>query len=79
MVMDSSAVEWTMARSQLIDSLKMAIQGNYHVITELIRVMPDGVMHKRVVDQAIDYSDALINHPGAHPDQQSQALCNGCA
>ena len=47
MVMHGSAVEWAMARSQLIDSLKMAIQGNYHVITELIRVMPEGVIHKK--------------------------------
>lgn len=45
----------------MINSLKMAIQGNYHVITELVRVMPEGVMHKRAVDQAIDFSDALIN------------------
>lgn len=61
MVMHGSAVEWAMARSQLINNLKMAIQGNYHVITELIRVMPEGVIHKRAVDQAIDFSDALIN------------------
>ena len=61
MVMSGSAVEWAMGRSQLINSLKMAIQGNYHVTTELVRVMPEGVMHKRAVDQAIDFSDALIN------------------
>ena len=61
MAMDGSAVEWAMSRSQLVDSLRMAIQGNYHVITELIRVMPEGAIHKKAVDQAIDFTDNLIN------------------
>lgn len=60
-VSENSAIEWTISRSKLIESLKQAIQGNYHVISELIRVMPNGAECKRVVDMAIDFADDLIN------------------
>ena len=49
-----SAVEWTLARSGMIDNLKSAILGNYHVITELVRVLDHGATCKRIVDEAID-------------------------
>lgn len=60
-VSEDSAIEWTISRSTLVESLKQAIQGNYHVISELIRVMPRGAECKRVVDMAIDLADDLIN------------------
>lgn len=50
----SSAVKWAVARAEIIDSLKAAIQGNYHVIVELVRALDHGNRCKRIVDEAID-------------------------
>lgn len=60
-----SAVEWTFARSNLIDNLKAAILGNYHVIAELLRVLDKGHYCKRVVDEAIDQCKEA---PAVRPD-----------
>lgn len=57
----SSAVQWTLARGNLIDNLKAAILGNYHIIVELMRVLENGTACKRIVDEAIDKCEALVN------------------
>lgn len=57
----SSAVQWTLARGNLIDNLKASILGNYHIIVELMRVLENGTACKRIVDKAIDKCISCID------------------
>ncbi|RUS27280.1 hypothetical protein BC938DRAFT_483485 [Jimgerdemannia flammicorona] len=56
-----SAVEWALARGNLIDNLKNAILGNYQWITGLVSVLESGTYSKKLLDVVIDRCDALIN------------------
>lgn len=49
-----SAIEWILDRSESIDNLEAAINGNYMVINDLIRVLHNGSFCKQIVDSAID-------------------------
>ena len=49
-----SAIEWILDRSESIDNLEAAINGNYMVINDLIRVLHNGAFCKQIVDSAID-------------------------
>ena len=55
-----SAIEWALARGQLIDDLKNAILGNYKVILQLTSVLQHGSQCKKVVDSIIDKCEALF-------------------
>lgn len=49
-----SAIEWALARSSLIDSLRNAIMGNYHHILSLASVLENGQSDKRLLDIVIN-------------------------
>lgn len=54
-----SAIEWALARGQLIDDLRNAIMGNYQCILQLASVLHDGGYCKKVLDQVIDRGKAI--------------------
>jgi hypothetical protein len=56
-----SAIEWTLARSSMIDHLKHAILGNYSIIKSLAAVLENGPKDKKLLDQMINRCDALVN------------------
>ncbi|KAG1112400.1 hypothetical protein G6F42_014754 [Rhizopus arrhizus] len=56
-----SAIEWALERGTMIENLKEAIMGNYHVITALTAVLDSGNFSKKMMDEVIDQSDAVIN------------------
>jgi hypothetical protein len=49
-----SAIEWALARSTLIDSLRNAIMGNYQTILSLASVLENGQSDKRLLDIVIN-------------------------
>ena len=49
-----SAIEWALARGQVIDDLKNAILGNYTVVLQLTSVLQDGAYCKRLLDDILD-------------------------
>lgn len=50
----SSAIEWALERGGMIENLKKAIMGNYHVITALTAVLDSGNFSKKMMDEIID-------------------------
>ncbi len=56
-----SAIEWVLARGNMIDDLKNAILGNYQIILQLTSVLPGGLATKRLLDEMIDRNDVMIN------------------
>jgi hypothetical protein len=50
----SSAIEWALERGAIIEHLKEAILGNYHVITALVAVLDSGSFNKKMMDEVID-------------------------
>ncbi|KAI9486886.1 MAG: inositol hexakisphosphate-domain-containing protein [Benjaminiella poitrasii] len=56
-----SAIEWALERGSLIENLKEAIMGNYNMITSLTAVLDSGNFSKKMLDEIIDRSDAVIN------------------
>ncbi|KAG2207019.1 hypothetical protein INT47_008488 [Mucor saturninus] len=56
-----SAIEWALSRGNIIESLKEAIMGNYQRIVALTAVLESGHFSKKMLDQVIDASDAVIN------------------
>lgn len=56
-----SAIEWALSRGNMIESLKEAIMGNYQRIVALTAVLDSGHFSKKMLDQVIDASDAVIN------------------
>jgi hypothetical protein len=57
-----SAIEWALERdSSMIENLKEAIMGNYQVVNALIAVLDSGNFSKKMLDEVIDQSDAVIN------------------
>jgi hypothetical protein len=50
----SSAIEWALERGDIIEHLKEAILGNYHVITALTAVLDCGNFSKKMMDEVID-------------------------
>lgn len=50
----SSAIEWALERGSMIENLKEAIMGNYHVITALTAVLDSGNFSKKMMDEIID-------------------------
>ncbi|KAI9265662.1 inositol hexakisphosphate-domain-containing protein [Helicostylum pulchrum] len=56
-----SAIEWALARGDMIENLKEAVMGNYQSITALAAVLDSGYFSKKVLDQVIDQSDEVVN------------------
>ncbi|KAJ2964084.1 hypothetical protein NQZ79_g1039 [Umbelopsis isabellina] len=56
-----SAIEWALARGQSIDALTQAIRGNYLSIVALASALESGSYSKKLLDEVIDRSDAVIN------------------
>lgn len=56
-----SAIEVLLGNFEMADSLKAAILGNYHAITGLNSVIESGASVKKLLDELIDQSDAVIN------------------
>ncbi|KAJ3117238.1 hypothetical protein HDU96_007497 [Phlyctochytrium bullatum] len=56
-----SAIDWALARGALIDDLKNAVLGNYQCILQLTSVLQDGVDSKRLLDEAINRCDVVLN------------------
>ena len=57
----ASATDWLISNPVLKVNLLMAIQGNYHIVTELVRVLPNGPRHKQRVDSAINEAERIVN------------------
>lgn len=57
----SKSVNWSTLTIPEMDLLISGIQGNYQIILELTRVLDNGPMCKKLVDQAIDECGELIN------------------
>lgn len=49
-----SAIEWALERGAIIEHLKDAILGNYHVITALTTVLDNSSFNKKMMDEVID-------------------------
>ncbi|KAI7872941.1 inositol hexakisphosphate-domain-containing protein [Spinellus fusiger] len=56
-----SAIEWTLERGSYVENLKEAILGNYQSVLSVASVLDSGVYSKRMLDEVIDRSDAVIN------------------
>ncbi|KAI8579918.1 hypothetical protein K450DRAFT_187884 [Umbelopsis ramanniana AG] len=56
-----SAIEWALARGQSIDALRQAIMGNYTSIVALSSTLESGSYSKKLLDEIIDRSDAVVN------------------
>lgn len=56
-----SAIEWALSRGDMIENLKEAVKGNYQTITALSGVLDSGYFSKKMLDQIIDQSDAVVN------------------
>ncbi|KAF7727042.1 hypothetical protein EC973_008089 [Apophysomyces ossiformis] len=56
-----SAIEWTLERGSLIESLKDAIMGNYQCVVSLTSLLDSGTFSKKMLDEVVDRSDAVIN------------------
>ncbi|KAI9144841.1 inositol hexakisphosphate-domain-containing protein [Paraphysoderma sedebokerense] len=56
-----SAIEWALARGDLIDNLKNAVLGNYQFIQDLARVLENGHSTKKLLDEIINRCDTVIN------------------
>ncbi|KAI8092745.1 inositol hexakisphosphate-domain-containing protein [Halteromyces radiatus] len=56
-----SAIEWALERGNIMDNLMEAIMGNYHSVVALTSVLDSGVFSKRILDEMIDRSDAVVN------------------
>ncbi|KAJ3127930.1 hypothetical protein HK100_009462 [Physocladia obscura] len=56
-----SAIDWAMARGPLIEDLKNAVLGNYQYIQLLTSLLHRGTESKRILDEAIDKCDVMIN------------------
>ncbi|ORY52376.1 hypothetical protein BCR33DRAFT_711697 [Rhizoclosmatium globosum] len=56
-----SAIDWAMDRGPLIEDLKGAVLGNYQYITALKSLLHRGSESKRILDEAIDRCDVMIN------------------
>lgn len=49
-----SAIDWALARGPLIEDLRNAIQGNYQCILQLLGLLSQGSLTKRILDEIID-------------------------
>ncbi|CAO3589334.1 unnamed protein product [Absidia cylindrospora] len=56
-----SAIEWALERGNIMENLMDAIMGNYHSVVALTSVLDSGVFSKRILDEMIDRSDAVVN------------------
>lgn len=56
-----SAIDWALARCPIIEDLRSAVLGNYQCVLKLTSVIKDGSKIKRIVDEAINKCDRLIN------------------
>lgn len=56
-----SAIDWALARCPIINDLRNAVLGNYQCILQLTSVINNGTKIKRIVDDAINKCDRLIN------------------
>ncbi|KAI9351265.1 inositol hexakisphosphate-domain-containing protein [Obelidium mucronatum] len=56
-----SAIDWAMARSPLIEDLKSAVLGNYLYILQLASLLHRGSESKKILDEAINRCDVMIN------------------
>ncbi|KAI8809960.1 inositol hexakisphosphate-domain-containing protein [Cladochytrium replicatum] len=56
-----SAVDWALARGQMIDDLKNAVLGNYLVVLQLVSVLSEGRSCKRLLDEVIDQCEVMMN------------------
>lgn len=56
-----SAIDWALARCPIIDDLRNAVLGNYQCVLQLTSVIKNGTKIKRIVDEAINKCDRLIN------------------
>ncbi|KAJ3024316.1 UNVERIFIED_CONTAM: hypothetical protein HDU68_008233 [Siphonaria sp. JEL0065] len=56
-----SAIDWAMARGPLIEDLKSAVLGNYLYILQLTSLLHRGSESKKILDEAIDRCDVMIN------------------
>ncbi|KAG2217368.1 hypothetical protein INT45_012238 [Circinella minor] len=56
-----SFIDLILNRGRLVENLKEAIMGNYRCIISLTSVLDNGIYCKKLLDQVIDGSDAIIN------------------
>ncbi|KAI8078822.1 inositol hexakisphosphate-domain-containing protein [Halteromyces radiatus] len=56
-----SVIEWAFGKGQAIETLKEAIMGNYYSVASLVSVLEHGSYCKRLLDEVIDQSDAVVN------------------
>ncbi|KAJ3357018.1 hypothetical protein HDU83_009188 [Entophlyctis luteolus] len=56
-----SAIDWAMARGPLIEDLKSAVLGNYQYILRLLSLLHKGSESKKILDDAIDKCDTMVN------------------
>ena len=56
-----SAIQWVIKRDQIIDNLMAALQGNYKIVLDLVRVLDNGIGCKRAVDLAVDRCEEMLN------------------
>lgn len=57
----SSAVDWALDSRKLMENLKEAIMGNYRAMISLTSVLDNGAFNKKLLDELIDESDAVVN------------------
>ncbi len=56
-----TAIEWVNNRHPILDNLMAAMNGNYKCILDLVRVISNGIACKKIVDNAIDRCEDMLN------------------
>jgi protein-tyrosine phosphatase len=56
-----SAISWALQRTPLIEDMRNAVQGNYQFILQLLTLLKDGSHCKKLLDDAINKCDRMLN------------------
>ena len=59
--LQASAIQFAITRSSLLEHLINAVNGNYQLVLDLIRILDKGPHIKRIVDQLVDECDQIVN------------------
>jgi hypothetical protein len=54
-------IDWALARGPVIEDLRNAILGNYQCILQLVGLLSDGQLDKRILDAIIDRCKRILS------------------
>ena len=59
--LQASAIQFAITRSSLLENLINAVNGNYQLVLDLVRILDKGLEIKKIVDTLIDECDHIVN------------------